>query len=367
MRSSLAVLIALLPAVILAQPAREAKEATDLPCKLTDFRIARSSAAGPPDTVAVRCDGTELADFAATAMLYRLEDESVAYPEIEKVNAQAPTAKSPFWLIFRFAHGLQLARDYELRISGTYARPSNRAVAERFPATRFRFSTSADLAIAKTPGRDAVYLTSHVEMQVSDAAKLIDHANNKEYALEPASTEPDDYDTMGQILLRDGPSSLGQVGAKLAVQGVTDAFGLIPPVNPPKPTPPAAAPKSKDASTWYLNFLHQAGVGITPTWIANIKLAPVFRALPGGLFVTPSLNVDVGQGQVGQTNTNDLINPKLGVTRLIRIKNSILEGVRFVPSFSYETNRERDKENALFDGDCRFYVGGLNLKPAIQK
>ncbi len=65
MRSSLAVLIALLPAVILAQPAREAKEATDLPCKLTDFRIARSSAAGPPDTVAVRCDGTELADFAA--------------------------------------------------------------------------------------------------------------------------------------------------------------------------------------------------------------------------------------------------------------------------------------------------------------
>lgn len=350
---------------VLAQPKREARQATELPCKLVEYRIARSDAKGPPDTVAVLCDGARLADFASTAVLYKLQDESVVYPAIESVDVQGGAARSGFWLVFRFTRSLQPGQDYELRLSGTYARPTDPTVAERFSSTRFRFSTRPDLAVAKTPGRAAVYLTSHFEMQVSGAAQLIDAANRKEYTLEPASAEPDDYDGMGQILIRGGPSP-GQLGGKLEVRGVTDAFGQTPPVKPPKPAPPPAAPKSKDAAAWYFNFLHQAGVGISPSWIANIKAAPVLSVLPGGFFVTPALNVDAGRGQVGQTKTNDLINPKLGVTRLVRTGNGILEAMRFAPSFSYETDRAGDKRNALFDGDWRLYVRGLRNTQASR-
>jgi hypothetical protein len=363
MRAILVVLAALgaVPAGVLAQPAKqEAKQSTDLPCKLTDYRIVRSDATKPPDTVAVLCDGRSLAGFAATAVLYVLQDESVVIPAVESVAMQAPRAKAFSWLIFHFAHSLKAGQDYELRLSGTYARPTNPDVAEKFSGTRFRFSTRPDLAVAKTPGRDGVYLTSHFEMQVSDQAKLIDNSHNKkEYKLQAEPADPDDYDLKGQILIPNGPATPGELGPKLELQGVTDAFGQVPQVKPPKPAPPPAAPKNKDAAAWYFNFMHQAGVGITPSWIADIKMAPVFSMLPGGFFVTPSLNVDVGQGQVGQTKTNDLINPKLGVTRLVRTRNRTLQAMRFAPSFSYETDRAGDKRNSLFDGDWRFYISGL--------
>ena len=75
--------------------------------------------------------------------------------------------------------------------------------------------------------------------------------------------------------------------------------------------------------------------------------------------MTPSLNVDVGQGQVGQTKTNDIINPKLGVTRLVWTEVGLLEAMQFIPAISYETNRKADKRNILFDGDWRVYLQGL--------
>ena len=363
MRSLLVIAIALaaVPLAVLAQPAKqEAKQSTDLPCKLTDYRVVRSDAQKPPDTVAVLCDGSRLADFAATAVLYVLQDESVVIPAVETANMQGPTARSGFWLVFRFKNSLKAGQDYELRLSGTYARPTNPNVMEKFSGTRFRFSTRPDLSVAKTPGRDGVYLTSHFEMQVSDHAKLIDKSHNKEYKLEAIPIEPDEYDARGQILIPNGPSTPGELGPKLELQGVTDAFGQVPEVKPPKAAPPPAAPKSKDAAAWYFNFMHQAGVGLTPSWIADIKMAPVFSMLPGGFFLTPSLDVDVGQGQVGQTKTNDLINPKLGATRLVRTGNRTLQAMRFTPSFSYETDRAGDKRNGLFDGDWRLYFSGLN-------
>jgi hypothetical protein len=361
MRTMLIALLAIgaVPTSVLAQATPVARQATELPCKLTDYRIAAADTNGPPKTLAVMCEGAVVTGINARADLYKLQDESVVRPSVESIAVTGSVGGSHSWLVFTFKNSLQGGQDYELRLSGTYARPGAPTVTEKFAGTRYRFSTRPDLTAAKTPGRDSVYLTSHFAMRVAAGAKLIDTTNHKEYTLELASTDPADYDTIGQILIRNGPNSLDQLSSKLSVQGVTDAFGQIPPVKPPKPAPPPAAPKNEDAATWYFNFLHQAGVGITPTWIADVKLAPVYGVFPGGFFLTPSLNVDVGQGQVGQTKTNDLINPKLGVTRLVRTKNHILEATRFTPSFSYETNRARDKRNELFDGDWRFYISGL--------
>jgi len=354
------------PAGVHAQPAqpakKEARQSTDLPCKLTDYRIVQSDEKRPPDIVAVLCDGLPLGDFAATAVLSMLQDESVARPEIETVHVEGPAAKSGNWLIFRLTHALKGGQDYQLQLSGTYARINRSDVMERFSGIRFRFSTRPDMAAAKTPGRDSVYLTSHFEVHVSDTAKLIDTIHGKEFKLQANPVDPNeiDYDVIGTIEILNSPSSPGELGSKLKLEGVSDAFGPITVVKPVKPAPPPVAPKNKDDAAWYFNFLHQAGAGITPTWIANIKVAPVFSVLPGGFFLTPVFNVDVGQGQVGQTKTNDLINPKLGATRLVRTRNRTLQAMRFTPSFSYETDRAGDKRNGLFDGDWRFYMGGLH-------
>jgi hypothetical protein len=335
--------------------AQTKQSAVEFPCKLTDYRIPR------PDTILVRCDGVNITNLVADASLYKLLDESVVYPAVETRQGagQGPDPNYPFWLRFSFKQSLQPGEDYELRFSGSYQikRPGNDVpTKEVFPPTRFRFTTRLDLAAAKVVGRPKQKLSSHYAVRLAGGAKLIDQTNRTEYALSPGSGDLNDPDAVGQILLDPEPPSLGQ---KLEVQGVTDVFGRTPVVKPAKAAPPAAAPKSKDAANWYLNFLHQSGEGAKPTWIVNVKVAPVLRGLPGGFYLTPSLNVDTGNGQVGQTKTNDIINPKFGFTRLVRVRAGILEAMKFVPALSYETNRKRDKRNLLFDGDWRFYLKGL--------
>jgi hypothetical protein len=351
------ILIALV--ILVAAPsllaAQAAGSTVDFPCKLTDYRILR------PDTIMVRCDGVSITDFTADVSLYKLLDESVAYPAVEtrEGGGSGPAVNYPFWLKFSFTQPLQPGQDYELRFMGSYRirRPGNPdLITERFSSTRFRLSTRPDLAVAKVVGRQKQKLSSHFAVQLSPGAKLFDKSTSNEYDLSLASTDPDDPDAAGQILLDPEPTLLGQ---KLEARGITDVFGQTPTVKPPKAAPPPAAPKTKEAASWHFNVLHQMGEGTKPTWIADVKVAPVLRGLPGGFFITPSINVDTGNGQVGQTKTNDIINPKFGVTRLVRTQSGILEGMKFSPALSYETNRKRDKRNILFDGDLRIYLRGF--------
>jgi hypothetical protein len=123
-------------------------------------------------------------------------------------------------------------------------------------------------------------------------------------------------------------------------------------------------PKSKADANYYINFSQQAGWGITPTWAADVKIAPVLGHPWGGWFLAPSFLADIGYGSVGNTKATDLIKPSIGATRLFSIDNSFIQGIGAIPSFSYETDRENDKRNALFDGDLRFYLRGLSKTKA---
>src|SRR5262249_22106686 len=165
-----------------------------------------------------------------------------------------------------------------------------------------------------------------------------------------------DYDAMGRLLLQPETAVLGK---QLEARGIKDVFDRTFIVRRPKPAPPVAAPKNKDVAAWYANFLHQAGPGLKPTWIVDFKAAPIIGEMPAGLYLSPSLTIDVGQGPVGPKKTNDLINPKFAVTRLARLYAGPLQTVKFAPGIGYETNRLRDKSNILFDGDLRLYFSGL--------
>lgn len=325
----------------------------DFPCQLTDYRIIQ------PNTVMVRCDGVNIDQFASMASLYKLLDESVAYPSVAIGKGSSPDVNYPFWLKFTLSQPLEHTQDYELRFSGSYRikRPGRTdLVTEFFKSTRFRFTTRPELAVAKTPGPNTQYLSGRSTVQLMPGAKLLDKSNGQEYDLELASADPADPDAAGQIILNPAPSALGQ---KLEVQGATDVFNQKLTVKPAKAAPPPAAPKTKEAATWHFNVLHQMGEGTKPTWIADVKIAPVLGGLPGRFYITPSLTVDTGNGKVGETKTNDIINPKFGVSRLVRTQSGIFNGIKFSPSISYETNRKRDKRNLLFDGDTRIYFRGL--------
>jgi hypothetical protein len=332
----------------------------DFPCQLTDYRILQ------PNTVMVRCDGVDITQFAAMVSLYKLLDESVAYPSVAIGKGSDADGNNQYWLKFTLGQPLEHTQDYELRFSGSYriTRPNKPDTTEYFKSTRFRFTTRPEFNVAKTPGPNTQYLFGPTAVSLAPGAKLVDKSNGREYDLDftapdpknPAAPDPDDLDAAGRIVLNPAPSMLGQ---KLEVQGVTDIFNQKLTVKPAKSAPPPTAPKTKEAATYHFNVLHQMGEGSKPTWIADVKLAPVLGGLPGRFYLTPSVTVDTGSGKVGETKTNDIINPKFGVSRLVRIRGGILNGIKFSPSISYETNRKGSKRNLLFDGNARIYLSGL--------
>jgi hypothetical protein len=350
------IILAAAPLLATAQDDAEGKK---FPCKLTDYRIVKS------DTIMVRCDGAGIKRLAAGAALYKLLDESVVYPSAGGGTGSDADNKNPYWLKFKFDKPLETGQEYELRFSGSYnaVRLGSDQKVEvdpkltLFKSTRFRFSTSEDLAAVADEARGVQVLAGRRAVVLSPGAKLVDKSNGVEYHLEPGSRDLNDLDTAGLIKLVPETARLGK---DVELRGVTDVFGgAAKLVKPPKSAPPAVAPKTKEAAAWHFNVLHQMSEGSGPTWIADVKVAPVLGGLPGGFYFTPSLAVDTGNGQVGETKTNDLINPKFGVSRLVRTHSQFLNGVKFSPALSYETNRKFDKRNILFDGDMKFYFGHL--------
>jgi len=322
--------------------------------KLTDYRVTAT------DIIIVRCDAVRIFSLDATAQLFKVKDEIVVYPKVAETSMHhtmpANGRDDPSFLEFKFSnYKFEEGADYELRFSGNYKNAAS-GLDIKFSSALLRFSINSNLTVVPNPGQGTYRLFSHVASNVTAVGTLSEKSSNRSFNLQSAGA-PNDFDAIGSILIVPAPNSLDP--RQLSASGVTDIFGKTPSIRPGKPIAPPAAPKDKDSAAWYFNFLHQAGVGAKPTWIVNAKVAPLFGGLPGGYYLAPSLDVDVGQGQVGKTKTNDIINPKIGVTRLVRTRAGILESLQYTALFSYETNRKFDKRNALFDGDLRVYLSGL--------
>jgi hypothetical protein len=327
----------------------EAQPKAELPCKLTEYRLVDRN------TLVMRCDGAVIDTLTAAGELYKVADESIVRPAVQ--DDSMVTIPKKFFVQVSFKESLQPDQNYEVRFSGAFptARADGTIAMQNFSA-RFRFSTLTDLTPVTIPGRTAQELAGVSAVTFLAEATLSDDSNHKRYGLSAPTPDPNDYDAMGRILLQPETSMLGK---QLEAGGITDVFDRKFVVRKPKPAPPIAAPKNKDVASWYANFLHQAGPGVKPTWIADIKVAPIIGGMPAGLYFAPSLTIDVGQGAVGQKKTNDLINPKFAVTNLARFYAGPLQAVRFAPGIGYETNRLQDKSNILFDGDTRLYFSNL--------
>ncbi len=363
----------LAPALLTGQPAQKSPQPTGqkipFPCKLTDYKIP------DPKVVRVYCGGASLKKVdASKVQLFRIVDDSVTYPAMESQAEQVLLETTgdnlngedrQYWLKFTFATPLTADQDYEIRVEGTVDHGVR--LKDPFDSTRFRFSTRQDVEVGKVKGRDAFALHSHFRLTVADGTGsrgTLRDDNAASFTLENHKDLADadvDVDTIGHVGLKSSSGTgAPEIGKTIVITGLTDVFGRkITTVKPPKPAPPAAAPKDKQSADWYFNFLHQAGVGISPTWIAVVKMAPSLGKLPAGLVVNPSLDIDIGTGAVNKTKTSDLINPKIGVSRVVRGNMGILEGGNFTWSASYVTNRAGNQNSLLFDQDTRIYLRGL--------
>ncbi len=166
---------------------------------------------------------------------------------------------------------------------------------------------------------------------------------------------PADY---GRAFVKLETDHLYQAKATLDVTGLNDAFNQ--PLKIQNEVALGAIPKTKDDAAWYLKLDHQAGPGSKPGVAIEAKVAPTLgRPLAGGFFWQPAFNMDIGSGSVSNVKVNDTIVPSLGVTRLWRYEQRGLEALRYTPALSFETNREFNKRNLVFDQDFKFFLSGM--------
>jgi hypothetical protein len=76
--------------------------------------------------------------------------------------------------------------------------------------------------------------------------------------------------------------------------------------------------------------------------------------------------MDIGAGSVSNVKVNDTIVPSLGLTRLYRRKTRGLEAVRVTPAISFETNREFNRKNLLWDQEFQFFFSDLSLSRSAK-
>ncbi|HMJ23358.1 MAG TPA: hypothetical protein VK513_15685, partial [Terriglobales bacterium] len=128
-----------------------------------------------------------------------------------------------------------------------------------------------------------------------------------------------------------------------------------------------AVPKTKDDSVFYLKFDHQAGPESKPGYSIEAKIAPdLGPPMRGGFVWQPALNMDIGTGTVSNVKVNDTIVPSLGLTTLHRFESRGIEAIRTTPAISFETNKEFNKKNLLYDQDFQFVIGFLESSRLVR-
>ena len=114
-------------------------------------------------------------------------------------------------------------------------------------------------------------------------------------------------------------------------------------------------PVGKDDASTFIQFSHFAGVGSKPGYSINVKEKTFLfldRDLYAGAFlVQPDLLVDIGTNSLAKKSDDTI---KIGFTAtktVLRGFGDRLQGLKFGPGVTYETNRGFHKSNLLFTFD----------------
>jgi hypothetical protein len=151
------------------------------------------------------------------------------------------------------------------------------------------------------------------------------------------------------------PTSSSMPGVIAAPQKLI--LSVTPKVDPKSRISPQKAPATQAASQVYLNFSYAGGVGTAPGWVLNGQIAPIL-GMRKGWTLAPSATADVGGNKVpGQTYTDTIDFGGTG-QRVFRIDN-VLQFLTVMPTVTYETDKEFNRDNLLGTVDFKLNFGGL--------
>jgi hypothetical protein len=395
--------VALLAVMLLAPIAVSQNAPVSLPCDSKDFaKGVDSYRVVTPQVLYINCGRTNLRQFDTTAILYVGSGGSRKIVDGVTASIHLSQLEDP-WLLITLAKSnggqvLEKDKDYELDLApdqhGTIVVKVNGHAAPMtgpFETLTIAFSTKATATI-KPSGVSSLGATFEVYSSIALApfdkngpkfaeigvlkTKIYHKANTVPigatvpYCAPPAvcvvpSPAADNPETFGRAQVTLITDRLHQPKATLHVEGLGDLFGD--PLKIQNDVTLGAVPKTKDDSMWYLKVDHQAGPGSKPGYAIEAKLSPDLGPPSfGGFTWRPALNMDIGAGTVANVKVNDTIIPSLGLTQLFRTNSRGLQGVRVTPALSFETNKEFNKENLLYDQDFQFFIGPLTSSRLVR-
>jgi len=114
------------------------------------------------------------------------------------------------------------------------------------------------------------------------------------------------------------------------------------------------APSDQASSSFYAKFDGQAGEGQKPGYTVQGSLTPEITSVGAGFYLTPNADVDLGYGSLDTSKVSDMIKAGAGLTRYFSWTPG--NGLKFEPSFQYETDRRGNHRNALFNGQAQLFL-----------
>lgn len=364
-----------------------------------------------PNMLYLNCDNTNLAEFTTTGKLYIVSGATRTPVEGAVASVRAFDSGDP-WIRIEFSQNrngavLEKGKDYQLDLAPdqsatirvfvnsketgheqavTKALP----VAGPFQTLTVGFSTKPTAVIkpssvSKLGSIFEVYSSVALDqfplgqVRFSEVtpfkvkvyhlaeAKLIGQTVHCQPMASCSAPEPQggNPETFGRVQVELKTDHLRQPKATVAVEGLRNVFADD--VKAQSDVTLGAVPKTKDDSLYYLKFDHQAGPGSKPGYAVEAKIAPdLGPPLFWGFVLQPALNMDIGSGTVNNVKVNNTVIPSLGLTSLYRFNSTLLEAIRITPAVSFETNKEFNKRNIIYDQDFQFFVGFLDSSRLVR-
>jgi len=404
--------VILMALFVLAGPSYAQNAPVALPCD------AKGVASGvdayrvvTPNLLYVNCDNTNLVELTTTGKLYVLTGSNRTAVEGVVASVRVFDSEDP-WIKIEFSGGtngpvLEKGKDYQLdlapdqeatiRIMAKSKETGNQDLVRKelplagpFQTLTVAFSTKPT-AVIKTSSVSNLGAIFEVYSNVALDQFPLDQVKFSEItpfkvkiyhtvtarligrtvhclpaapcqALDPHEANPEAYGRL-QVQLKN--DRLRQPKATVAVEGLRNLFADD--IKAQNDVTLGAVPKTKDDSIYYLKFDHQAGPGAKPGYAIEAKIAPLLGAPQFGGFVwQPAINMDIGSGTVSNVKVNDTIIPSLGLTSLYRFDSTVLEAIRVTPAISFETNKEFNKKNLIYDQDFQFLIGFLDSSRLVR-
>ena len=378
--SSLSLAVFSLIFVLAFRGASHASGELPAPCKEADYKIAT------PSLIAVKCEEKDVSGLVGTGQLY----DSAMGLSVPAANVSVfPYPAARKWFVLQLTSVQSPATPFLLQAGKKYKlslllHDAQKPAAPNTTPTTFDLDVSNTVAVSPAiavSSKNQYEFVSHIaykkgpdgacQLQVQDfdgkttllgahdctlPAPISDPTRIQAGAdLSRASGSPED---LGSFSLTLDESNKAAQDLPAAVPTLIDIFDKPIKIDSKSQLVTEKAPSTKDASSYYVNLNYAAGRGSKPGWVLDAKISPTIGKLFRGYQFIPTALADIGGNQIPNLKYTDTINLGVAFAHMYQ-PNEVLQGLLFKPGFTYETDREFDRNNILATPDLQYRFVGL--------